>query len=64
LAKWRAKPLAQVNYHGNPVTIAYNNIQVALKTEESLEKDACAASNGGILWPTSVAYQGEAALSS
>lgn len=44
LAKWRAKPLAQVNYHGNPVTIAYNNIQVALKTEESLEKDACAAS--------------------
>jgi hypothetical protein len=46
---WRVIPLAQVEYHGEPVTIAYNNFRVSLATEISQVGEACGATNNGIL---------------
>jgi peptidoglycan hydrolase-like protein with peptidoglycan-binding domain len=46
LAKWRVKPLAQAEYHGNPVSLAYNNMSVSLNNDTVTDASVCAA--GGI----------------
>jgi hypothetical protein len=46
LARWRVKELAQAEFHGNPVTLAYNNLRVLLDIETITNAGACAA--GGI----------------
>jgi len=49
LADIRAKPFAKAEYHGQPLTIKYETLQVTLREETSQDPLECDPANGGIL---------------